>query len=139
VRFLLDTNVVSEFAKDEVNPGIVRWLSHGDEQAMVISVVTIGEIEKGIAWMPQGKRQRALEVWLQSSLVPRFRERILPLELEDLQRWGRMIGSALKAGTPLPQMDTLIAAVALNRDLILVTRNTDDFMRTGVKLLNPWS
>ena len=56
-----------EFAKDEVNPGVLRWLSHGDERAMAI-----GENENGIAWMGQGKRQRALEVWFQSSLVPAF-------------------------------------------------------------------
>jgi toxin FitB len=138
VRFLLDTNVVSEFAKEQVNPGVLDWLAHGDEREMGISVVTIGEIEKGIAWMPRGKRQRNLESWLESALLPRFHGRILPLEVEDLRRWGRMVGSALRAGVPLPQVDALIAAVALNRGLTLVTRNTDDFQRTGVKLLNPW-
>jgi predicted nucleic acid-binding protein len=138
VRFLLDTNLVSEFAKELVNSGVLEWLAHGDEKEMAISVVTIGEIEKGIAWMPRGKRQRDLEVWLESALLPRFHGRILPLEVEDLRRWGQIVGSALRAGAPLPQMDVLIAAVALNRDLILVTRNTDDFKRIGVKLLNPW-
>jgi predicted nucleic acid-binding protein len=138
VRFLRDTNLVSEFAKELVNSGVLEWLAHGDEKEMAISVVTIGEIEKGIAWMPRGKRQRDLEVWLESALLPRFHGRILPLEVEDLRRWGQIVGSALRAGAPLPQMDVLIAAVALNRDLILVTRNTDDFKRIGVKLLNPW-
>jgi len=138
VKFLLDTNVVSEFAKEQVNPGVLDWLGQGDEREMAISVITIGEIEKGIAWMPRGRRQRDLERWLESALLPRFRGRLLSLDVADLRRWGQMVGTALRAGTPLPQMDALIAAVAINRDLTLVTRNTDDFRRTGVKLLNPW-
>jgi toxin FitB len=138
VRFLLDTNVVSEFAKEQVNPGVLDWLAHGDEREMAISVVTVGEIEKGIAWMPRGKRQRKLESWLESALLPRFHGRILPLEVADLRRWGQMVGSALRAGAPLPQMDALIAAVGLNRGMILVTRNTADFERTGIEMLNPW-
>lgn len=138
MRFLLDTNVVSEFAKEQINPGVLEWLAQGDERTMLISVVTIGEIEKGIAWMPDGKRRRALEMWLESALLPRFEGRILALDVQDFRRWGQMIGAGLRAGTPLPQMDTLIASVALNRDLTLVTRNTADFQRTGVKLLNPW-
>ncbi|HYN79368.1 MAG TPA: type II toxin-antitoxin system VapC family toxin [Lamprocystis sp. (in: g-proteobacteria)] len=135
---MLDTNVVSEFARDSINPGVFEWLAHGDEREMAISVVSIGEIEKGIAWMPQGKRQRALQVWLERRLLPRFQARVLPLELVDLRLWGQMVGAALKAGTPLPQIDALIAAVAIQRDLTLVTRNTDDFKRTGVTLINPW-
>ena len=138
MRFLLDTNVVSEFAKEQINPGVLEWLAQGDERTMFISVVTIGEIEKGITWMPDGKRRRALEMWLESALLPRFEGRILALDVQDFRRWGQLIGAGLRAGTPLPQMDTLIASVALNRDLILVTRNTADFQRTGVKLLNPW-
>ena len=138
MKFLLDTNVVSEFVKEQVNPGVSEWLAQGDERTMVISVVTIGEIEKGIAWMPDGKRRQALQAWLESALLPRFQGRILALEVQDFRRWGHLIGNALRAGAPLPQMDTLIASVALNRDLTLVTRNTGDFKRTGVKLLNPW-
>ena len=139
MRYLLDTDVVSEFASERINPGLLEWLAQGDEREMAISVVTVGEIEKGIAWMPDGKRRRALEVWLDAGLLPRFQGRILVSDIPDLRRWGQMIGSAQRAGSPLPQVDTLIAAVALNRDLTVVARNTDDFRRTGVRLLSPWT
>jgi predicted nucleic acid-binding protein len=138
VKFLLDTNVISEFAKDQINSGLLEWLAHGDERAMAISVVSIGEIEKGIAWMPHGKRRLVLQAWLETRLLPRFQDRILPLNTQDLRLWGQLVGAALKAGAPLPQMDTLIAAVAIHHNLTLVTRNTDDFKRTGVRLINPW-
>jgi toxin FitB len=139
VTFLLDTNVLSEFAKPRVNPGLLDWMQHSDETGMAISVVSVGEIQKGISRMPEGRRQTDLQAWLDQHLVPRFQQRILALDLNDMQRWGRMMGTAIKQGGTLPAIDALLAAVALNRRLILVTRNARDFERTGVNLLNPWT
>lgn len=71
MKFLLDTNVVAEFAKEQVNPGALDWLGQGDEREIAISVITIGEIKKGMAWLPNGRRQRDPERWLESALLPR--------------------------------------------------------------------
>ncbi|MEA3278667.1 MAG: type II toxin-antitoxin system VapC family toxin [Pseudomonadota bacterium] len=136
---MLDTNVLSEFAKPTVDPAVLSWMRMTDELQMGISVVSIGEIQKGISRMPEGQRQQDLQVWLDVQLIPRFGNRALPLELSDLQRWGRLLGEAKKSGESLPPVDTLLAAVALNRDLIVVTRNTCDFKRTGVEIINPWT
>ena len=106
---------------------------------MAISVVSVGEMQKGISRMPRGKLQHDLQTWLDSRLVPRFGIRVLPLAASDLQRWGRLLGEAAKSGESLSPVDTLLAAVALNRDLILVTRNTGDFALTGVRIIDPWS
>lgn len=139
MKYLLDTNVLSEFAKTTVDPAVISWLKRTDELQMAISVVSVGEIQKGIARMPRGKLQQDLQTWLDSRLVPRFGIRVLPLAASDLQRWGRLLGEAAKSGESLSPVDTLLAAVALNRDLIMVTRNTGDFALTGVRIIDPWS
>lgn len=138
MKYLLDTNVLSEFAKPIADPAVLSWLRSTDELQMGLSVVSVGEIQKGVSKMPQGRRQQDLQTWLDDQLIPRFGARTLPLELPDLQRWGRLLGEAKKTGEPLPPVDTLLAASALNRDLIVVTRNTQNFLRTGVRLLDPW-
>jgi predicted nucleic acid-binding protein len=139
VKYLLDTNVLSEFAKPTVDPAVLSWMRTTDELQMAISVVSVGEIQKGISRMTEGKRQQELQAWLDNELVPRFGDRALPLDLSDLQRWGRLLGKAKKSGDSLPPVDTLLAASALNRNLIVVTRNTRDFERAGVEIINPWT
>jgi predicted nucleic acid-binding protein len=139
VRYLLDTNVLSEFAKPTVDPAVLSWMRTTDELQMAISVISVGEIQKGISRMPEGKRQQELQAWLDNELIPRFGDRALPLELTDLQRWGRLWGEAKKSGDSLPPVDTLLAACAFNRNLIVVTRNTRDFERVGVEIINPWT
>ena len=135
---MLDTNVLSEFAKPTVDPAVLSWMRATDELQMVISVVSVGEIQKGISRMTQGKRQQELQAWLDRELIPRFGVRVLSLELLDFQLWGRLLGEAMKSGDSLSPVDTMLAAVALNRDLIVITRNTGDFARTGVEIVNPW-
>ena len=139
MKYLLDTNVLSEFARTNVDPAIVSWLKRTDELQMAISVVSVGEIQKGISRMPRGKLQQDLQSWLDSRLIPRFGIRALPLATSDFQRWGRLLGEATKSGESLSPVDTLLAAVALNRDLILVTPNTGNFALTGVRIIDPRS
>jgi toxin FitB len=139
MKYLLDTNVLSEFAKPTVDPVVLSWMRTTDELQMAISVVSAGEIQKGISRMPQGRRQQELQTWLDNELIPRFGDRALPLELLDLQRWGRLLGEAKRSGNSLPPVDTLLAAAALNRGLIVFTRNTRDFARAGVEIINPWT
>lgn len=94
MKYLLDTNVISEFAKPVVDLAVLSWMRTTDELQMAISVISIGEIQKGISGMAQGRRRQALQAWLDGALVPRFGARILPLERSDLQRWGRLLGEA---------------------------------------------
>lgn len=138
-KFLLDTNALSEFVKATVNLGLLDWMQQTEEASMAISVVSVGEIQKGISRMPQGRRQTDLQDWLDNQLIPRFDQRILAIELSDMQRWGQLMGEAIKRGATLPAVDALLASAALNRDLVLVSRNERDFARTGVRLLNPWT
>jgi toxin FitB len=138
VRFLLDTNVISEFRKLDPNPGVYTWLDQTDERQMAISVISLGEIQNGIARLASGKRKAALQDWLASDLIQRFNGRILPVTLEDMLLWGVMTGEALTSGEALPTTDAVLAAVARNRGLTIVTRNERDFRRMGVGLLNPW-
>jgi predicted nucleic acid-binding protein len=139
VRFLLDTNVISEFTKRDPNGGVYAWLDQNDERQMAVSVVSLGEIQSGIARLPNGKRKATLQDWLDNDLIPRFDGRILPLTAPDMLLWGTMTGEAVSAGTPLPTADAMLAAVARNRGLIVITRNEHDFSRMGVGLLNPWT
>lgn len=139
MKYLLDTNVISEFAKPVVDPAVLSWMRTTDELQMAISVISIGELQKGISGMVQGKRRQELQTWLDGALVPRFGVRILPLERPDLQRWGRLLGEAKQSGDSLPPIDTLLAVTALNRNLSMVTRNTRDFACTGVELIDPWT
>jgi len=139
VKYLLNTNVISEFVKPMVDPAVLSWMRTTDELQMAISVISIGEIQKGISGMVQGKRRQELQTWLDDALVPRFGTRILPLKLSDLQRWGRLLGEAKQSGDLIPPVDTLLAATALNRNLSMVARNRWDFSRTGVEIIDPWT
>lgn len=139
MKYLLDTNVLSEFAKAAVDPAVLSWMKRTDELQITLSVISVGEIQKGISRTPQGKLQQELQTWLTNRLIPRFGIRILPLTSSDLQRWGQLLGEAERSGEPLRPVDTLLAAMALNHNLILVTRNTRNFAHTGVRIINPWT
>ena len=136
--FLLDTNVISELVKAKPNSRVTAWIEATDETVLHLSVLTLGEIRKGIASLPGGSRRVALEAWLDSELVRRFADRILPIERAVADRWGRIAAKALAVNAALPVIDGLLAATALHYNLTLVTRNTDDVAVTGVPLFNPW-
>lgn len=138
MKYLLDTCVISEYTKPNPNGGLHAWLQNTDDVLKAISVVSLGEIQSGISRLPEGKRRHRLQQWLENELVPRFESRILSVDLADTLRWGVLTGEAKKQGETLPSVDALLAATALNRQLTLVTRNTKDFQRCGVTLLNPW-
>ena len=137
MKYLLNTCVVSEFVKKKPSTTLVRWLQATDDLLMGLSVISIGEIQDGISRLRAGKRKSRLQHWLENELIPRFDNRILPVTTEDALRWGKLLGQARLEGQPLPQTDCLIAAIALNRGLVLVSRNTKDFNRMGVPMHNP--
>jgi predicted nucleic acid-binding protein len=120
--FLLDTNVISELVKARPDPGVTQWIEATDEILLYLSVLTLGEIRKGISSLPDAKRRTALEAWLDRDLALRFSNRILAIDQAVADRWGRLAGSAAARRSPLPVIDGLLAATALHYDLTLVTR-----------------
>jgi toxin FitB len=138
MSYLLDTCVISEFVAKQPAERVVDWLAKLDPERVFISVVTVGEIQKGIDKMPASKRREALLAWLKEDLLIRFQDRLLPLETGEMLTWGALMGRLEAKGGPMPLLDSLIAATALHHDLVVVTRDEDDFAPSGVKLLNPW-
>lgn len=136
--FLLDTNVVSELIKPKPEPKVQKWIDSADESLLHLSVLTLGEIRKGIAVLPSHSRRASLETWLSNDLMLRFAGRILPIEEEVADRWGRIAARALTSGSPLPVIDGLLAATALHFNMTLVTRNTRDVAAIGVATFSPW-
>jgi predicted nucleic acid-binding protein len=116
----------------------MHWMTDVDETLLYFSVLTIGEIRKGIVSPADIARRASLESWL-ADLADRFSERILPLDLAVADRWGHITGICKAKGVTVPMIDGLLAATALHYDLIFVTRNVKDVQDTGVDTLNPWS
>jgi toxin FitB len=137
--FLLDTNIVSELVKPKPEPRVTAWIDSTDETLLYLSVLTLGEIRKGIGLLRDASRRVVLEAWLDSDLILRFAERILPIDRAVADRWGRLTAEAVVAKSPLPVIDGLLAATALDQNLTLVTRNTKDIAVTGVPVFNPWN
>jgi len=136
--FLLDTNCISELIRPKPEPRVLKWVDMTNESLLYLSVLTIGEIRKGVAAIPQGKRRTQLETWLEIDLQSRFSGRILPIDLVVAVRWGLIAAEASHKGRPLSPIEGLIAATALHYNLTIVSRNVDDFTTTRVQLLNPW-
>jgi predicted nucleic acid-binding protein len=138
VSFLLDTSVVSELVKPSPHGPVLKWVGDQDEASLHLSVVTIGELEKGIARLPASTRRTRLQSWVRRDLVERFGGRLLPIDIRTAARWGAITGESEKRGKPLPVIDTLIAATAIVHGLTVVTRNVEDFERCGAACINPW-
>ena len=139
MNFLLDTNVVSEWAKPRPDSGVVAWFANADEDRVFISVVTLAELRHGIERMPVGARRERLDDWLTEQVPARFEARLLPVDAETANSWGRVMARGQAAGRPVGTMDAFIAATAERHALTLVTRNVSDFDALGVRLINPWS
>ena len=137
--FLLDTNVISELVRPRPDPRVVHWMDTTDEELFFLSVLTLGEIRKGITVLTHPARKVRLEAWLSSNLLPRFEGRILPIDQAIAERWGQITGSLATQGSPLPVIDGLLAATALDHNLTLVTRNTRDVALTRVAVFDPWT
>jgi toxin FitB len=138
LTYLLDTCVISELAAKRPAPEVMEWIQGVDPESVFLSAVTIGEIRKGIEKVRDPKRKAVLDAWLHGELLVRFRARLAVLDAGVFLEWGALVGRLENQGTPMPAIDSLIAATALHGRFVLVTRNGDDFVRSGVKLLNPW-
>jgi toxin FitB len=136
--FLLDTNIPSELIRTNPEPRVSGWVYAQDEQAMFLSVVTIGELRRGFVILPASKRRTELEAWFENDLLPRFQARILPVTQSIADRWGTLDAQRQLSGAPLNTADGMIAATAVEHGLAVVTRNVKDFAGLGVDIFNPW-
>jgi len=136
--FLLDTNIISELVKPKPELKVQEWIDSADESLLHLSVLTLGEVRKGIAVLSSAPRRASLEAWLNNDLVLRFSGRILSVDQEVADRWGWIAAKASTSKLSLPVIDGLLAATALQFNLTLVTRNTKDVAATGVATFNPW-
>jgi predicted nucleic acid-binding protein len=136
-RYLLDTCVFAEYSRPRPNTKVFEWIDAQEQELQFLSVLTVGEMEKGIARLPSSKRRQSVAEVL-NVIVSRFDHRILQLDVAIARRWGRMVESLELKGRKLPIIDSLIAATALEHDLTIVTQNILDFTDTGVTVLNIW-
>ena len=136
--FLLDTNCISELVRAKPEPRVTEWMRAADESLLYLSVLTLGEIRRGAAILPQSNRRTFLESWLEVDLQARFSARILAIDDAVADRWGWLTAEASRGGRPLAAIDGLLAATALHHNLTIVSRNVDDFAGTQVPILNPW-
>lgn len=139
MKYLLDTCLISELVKKAPGTSVVKWLDSQDEQKLFLSVITFGELQKGISKLQDGSRKDELQAWIEHDLALRFAGRVIDMDLETLLAWGRMQGEAEQRGETLPAMDSLIAATAKAHGLVVVTRNVRDIERCRVRTFNPWS
>ena len=138
MNYLLDTNVISELISKQPNKKVVEWIDRLDPDTIYLSVITIGELRKGIEKLPPSKRRDTVKEWLEGDLLLRFQGRILEITIEVMLIWGELTGRLEKQGRPITAIDSLIAATALGGNCHLVTRNEHDFQRVGVAIINPW-
>jgi predicted nucleic acid-binding protein len=139
MHYLLDTNVLSEPAKPRPDPRVVRWFARQSPLDLAISVLTLGEIEKGVRLLPAGKRRDRLSGWLEADLPRRFAGRLLAVDERVSRAWGSLAAASRQTHRTLPVIDGLMLATAATHALIFVTRNVRDCADRGVPLLDPWN
>jgi len=139
MSYLIDTCCISELVKKKPNPNVVKWFADQDELSMYLSVITFGELRKGIEKLPDSNKKKELNRWVKEDLNQRFKNRVLNITIEEVNKWGEILAAAEKDGKPLPAIDSLIAATAKVNDLSVVTRNTQDMEGSGVEVINPWN
>ena len=138
MKVLLDTCVVSELRQPRCNPSVRAAVAGQADDELFLSVLTLGEIRKGISLLADGRRRRELERWL-VGLARHFSDRIVRIDDQVATLWGEICAAAQLNGRGIPAVDGLIAATALCHGMSLMTRNVDDFAATGVRLINPWA
>jgi predicted nucleic acid-binding protein len=139
MRYLLDTCVLSELVSAKPSRKVIRWVDGQNEHGLHLSILTMGELYKGIAKLPASSKKTRLEAWVDGELQERFRDRILAIDDPVARVWGDIQGTAERLGHRMPVIDSLIAATALTHDLIVVTRNPRHITASGVDVHNPWA
>lgn len=135
MKFLLDTNILSETIKKKPHPPVINWLKSLSNDSIFISVLSLGEIRKVIEKLPEGEKKQKIILWLNQDLLIWFQDRILPIDNKVANKWGFI---SAHTPSPAPSIDSLIAATALTHNLMLVTRNAKDFNFGNLEVFNPW-
>lgn len=138
MKYLLDTNIISELVAKYPNENVVSFIKSKDETEFYLSVITIGEIKTGIEMSLDIQKKEKLAFWLQNDLLDRFQSRIINIDVEIMLKWGEINYKLKSIGKPMPIMDSLIAAICLAKKFILVTRNEKDFKSLNIDILNPF-
>ncbi len=136
--FLLDTNVISELVKPAPHERVLRWVAGRSALDLYLSAITVGELARGVARLPAGRRRDALARWIEEDLQQQFGGRILAFDQQAAVIWGGIMGEGDRQRRPRAAIDAQIAATAIRHGLTLATRNGVDFEGMGVPLTNPW-
>jgi len=138
MKYLVDTCVISELIKSDNSERVFSWFRNQDFDNLFVSVMSIGELWKGISRMTDSKKKSVLNKWFDEDVIKFYRNRIMAIDFDIVMIWGSLYANLERIGRKIPTIDLLISSTALFYDMILVTRNTKDFVHTGCKLLNPW-
>ena len=136
MSFLVGTCALSELVKPKPSREVCDWFDAAPPEALFVSVLTLGEIRKGVEKLESGRRRAQIVTWLETQLPAWFEDRVLPVDAGVADEWGRLTARLSK---PVPAIDSLIAATAVRHRLAIVTRNESNFAATGVDILNPWN
>ncbi len=139
MKYLLDTCLVSELIKQRPDLAVMDWVGMQQESTFFLSVLTLGELRRGVGRLQDGRKRIHLTNWLDNDLKPRFSGRLLSVDEDVVERWGIITAQSMFKGKALPVIDGLIAATALVHGLTVVTRNISDMQASGVLLFNPWA
>jgi predicted nucleic acid-binding protein len=136
LSYLIDTNVLSEIRRKMPDAKVVAWVNSRPTTSLYLSVLTLGELRKGIDGLVDSKRRLKLVDWLETDLPLFFAGRILTIDEGVADHWGRLLAAA---GRTIPAIDSLLGATAAHHGLTMVTRNSKDFKNLGLDVLNPWN
>ena len=138
MKYLLDTRLLAELVRAKPEEWVVNWFDILDEDEVCLSLLTIGEIIKGIEQLEDpGQKQRMYD-WLNNDLLIRFYGRIVPLDMEVIAAWGKITAKMEASGKTISTVDGLTAATVLAKDLVLITRDVNIFTETGIQVSDPW-
>jgi len=138
MNYVLDTNVISELITRHPNQNVIDWIDKLDPETIYLSVITIGEVRKGIEKLAPSRRKDEMTLWLTNDLLLRFADKIVDITSTVMLVWGELTGQMEREGKSMPAIDSLIAASVIEGKFTLVTRNEDDFQYAGISIINPW-
>lgn len=138
MKYLLDTCTISEVTKNRPDRNVVSWYESREETRLYLSVITVGEIERGIYGLPRSRKRTRLEKWFYDEAIPGFHGRIFDIGLRTMATWAKLAIDLRKKGIVRPSFDSLLEATSVEHNLILATRNVRNFHQSAATIFNPW-
>ena len=135
---ILDTNVISELARQVPDAGVLTWLDSLETSTVATTAVTAAELRYGVARLPDGHRKQELTLVIRGILTEDFHGRVLPFDERASARYAEIVAGRERIGRPIGVADAQIAAICDDSDATLATRNIADFEETGIELIDPW-